>query len=324
MSEPLRVGTRQWDHVFPIAMGDVGSPSGRQVDLTRLDHTPDLWTDSAYVAGETSLSRYIRRRVAGDDSVIALPIFLMRGFRHRCIIVPESSEARAIPDLARARIGVTGWPDSGNTWTRALLTESGIELSSVEWTVGRLTPQHPVTDRFDGVRPRSDLSVRTSDKPMTEMLADGQLDAVFSPFLPPGFRDPDSGMRLLFDDVTREEQKFLQKHGYVPGIHVLAVRAEALRTDPTLPNELGCMFRQSEQVAAARHRKLLDVTPWLNSAFDLLDATGFGEPNRVGVGANRTMLHDFLRHMSTQGLILESPSLDQLFPYDLTEEGEMR
>ncbi|MFB9776560.1 ABC transporter substrate-binding protein [Brevibacterium otitidis] len=248
----------------------------------------------------------------------------MRGFRHRCIIVAQSSAAASPTDLAGARIGVTGWPDSGNTWTRALLTEAGVDLASVEWTVGRLTAEHPITDRFDGVVPRSDLTVTTNDVPMVDLLTSGRLDAVFTPFLPPGFQRPDSGMRLLFDNVTREEQAFLRQHGYVPGIHVLAVRAEALTAEPTLPAELGCMFRQSEQIAAARHRKLLDVTPWLSTAFEALDATGCQDPNRIGIDANRTMLHDFIGHMRLQGLISDEPALNELFPLDLSGEGEMR
>lgn len=324
MSEPLRVGTRQWDHVFPIAMGDVSAPSGREVSLTRLDHTPDLWTSADFAAGETSLSRYIRRRAAGDESVVALPVFLMRGFRHRCIIVPQSSAAASLTDLSEARIGVTGWPDSGNTWTRALLVDAGVDLATIAWTVGRLTAAHPITDRFDGVVPRSELTVTTSDVPMVELLTSGRLDAVFTPFLPPGFQLPDSGMRMLFDDVTSHEQAYLRQRGYVPGIHVLAVRAEALEAEPSLPAELGCMFRQSELMAAARHRKLLDVTPWLNSAFAMLDSTGCDDPNPIGIAANRTMLHDFIGQMSLQGLISQKPTLHELFPLDLTEEGEMR
>ncbi|WP_286957422.1 hypothetical protein [Brevibacterium sp. UBA7493] len=319
--ERVRVGTRQWDHVFPIAMGDISSTAGRRVDLVRLDHTPDLWEERNLTAGETSLSRYVRRRAAGDDSVIGLPIFLMRGFRHRCIIVRSDSEAHSLSDLNGARIGVTGWPDSGNTWTRALLVDAGVDLTAISWTVGRLTADHPDVDRLDGVVPRHDYEVRICSTPMVELLNEGELDAVFTPFMPPGFSDPGSGMRRLFDDVTGEEQRFLSTQGYIPGIHILAVRAEAAETDSALPADLGRMFRESEQLAAVRHRKLLDVTPWLNMAVELFDAAGVLDPNPVGLDANAQMLSDFIGHMRYQGLVDDVPPLSELFPFDLTEAG---
>jgi 4,5-dihydroxyphthalate decarboxylase len=50
----LKLGVRQWDHVVPIALGDVPSPG---LTLTRLESTPDLWTSPDYDGGETSFSR---------------------------------------------------------------------------------------------------------------------------------------------------------------------------------------------------------------------------------------------------------------------------
>lgn len=318
----IAIGTRQWDHVFPIAMGDIAPVAGHEVSLARLEQTPNLWTDSQYDAGETSLSKYVRRRADGDDRVIGLPIFVMRGFRHRCIIVRSSSDAYSLGDLAGARIGVTGWPDSGNTWTRALLSEANVSLAEIRWTVGRLTKDHPIVDRFDGVVPGASFSVAADEKPMVEALIDGELDAVFSPFLPPNFSSPNSQMRLLFESVVDEEKQFLEEKRYIPGIHILGVRSELLKSSPHVANELGRMFRESAHIALKRHRKLQDVTPWLNQAIDLFDDTGAADPNPTGLAANTRMLSDFISHLKTQGIVDETPPLSELFPYGLDEEFE--
>ena len=99
---------------MPLALGDVGVG---YLDISLLDTTPDVWKRHDLAGGETSFSSYVRARARGDDSVIALPVFLMRGFRHRCILVHRDSPAIAASDLHGARIGLTGWADSGNTWT---------------------------------------------------------------------------------------------------------------------------------------------------------------------------------------------------------------
>ena len=316
----LTVGTRQWDHVFPIALGDVRPTMGHEVKLARLEQTPNLWTDSQFDAGETSLSKYVRRRAEGDDSVVGLPIFVMRGFRHRCIIVSSASDLYSLRDLESARIGVTGWPDSGNTWTRALLTEANMDLAEIRWTVGRLTADHPIVDRYDGVVPDARFSVVSDEKPMVDALADGELDAVFTPFLPPNFSSPNSQMRLLFDDVVEAEKQFLEEKQYIPGIHILGVRAQLLKTSPDVPRELGRMFSESAQIASKRHRKLQDVTPWLNQAIDLFDGTGISDASPIGLKANERMLSDFICHMQEQGLVGQVPSLSELFPFALDGE----
>ena len=125
---------------MPLALGDVGVD---YLDIRLLDSTPDVWKRHDLAGGETSFSSYVRARARGDDRVIALPIFLMRGFRHRCILVHRDSPATTASDLHGARIGLTGWADSGNTWTRAILREAGIGVADASWLVGPLTEHHP-------------------------------------------------------------------------------------------------------------------------------------------------------------------------------------
>ena len=82
------------------------------------------------------------------------------------------------------------------------------------------------------------------------------------------------------------------------------------------------MFRESAHIALKRHRKLQDVTPWLNQAIDLFDDTGATDPNPAGLAANTRMLSDFISHLKTQGIVDETPPLSELFPYGLDEEFE--
>lgn len=316
MRQAISVGTRQWDHVFPLAMGDVRVPNGSALSLSRLEATPDLWSDERWDASETSFSRYIRKVAQGDRSVIGLPYFLMRGFRHRCIIVTKQSNIHSLSQLQGRRIGVTGWPDSGNTWTRQLLTDSGVPLEDINWYVGRLTEDHPTIDRMDGTKPPPHFSVMTGQIPMVNLLEDNKLDAIFTPFMPPGFENKNSKLRPLFHDLYKVESSYYESNGFIPGIHLLAVKREVAETTPQCVYSLQQAFRESEKLAMKRHRKLQDVTPWLSSALLLCKRANILDPNPVGVRSNRKMIEKFMESLIMQGLLQRMVPIDELFPFD--------
>ena len=154
---PLTLGVRYWDHVVPLVLGDVGHGF---VHVRMLDNTPDLWRRSDLDGGETSFSRYVRARAEGDDRVVALPLFLMRGFRHRCILVRRDSPAFDAAHLEGACIGLTGWSDSGNTWTRAVLREAGVGVGDASWQVGPLTGDHPSSTASGACRSATTSGIR--------------------------------------------------------------------------------------------------------------------------------------------------------------------
>ena len=130
-----------------------------------------------------SASRYCLGRLRGRDDIAAVPHFLMRGFRHRCIITHRDSGITQLEQLAGA-IGMTGWQDSGNTWTRALLRRVGIGIDDAQWRVGRLTAAHPVADRLSGYGQPGRIEAVAGERPLVDLLRSGELEAVFTPFMP--------------------------------------------------------------------------------------------------------------------------------------------
>ncbi|MGH3586250.1 MAG: hypothetical protein ACRDQ0_07980 [Pseudonocardia sp.] len=310
----LHLGTRHWDHVVPIALGDVGR---RGVRLSRLDTTPDLWDAPEYAAAETSFSRYVRARAEGDDRVVGLPVFLMRGFRHRCILVRQDSPAERPGDLIGARIGLTGWPDSGNTWTRAVLREAGVGVDDAEWRVGPLTGAHPAFDRIGDVPVGPNVRPTDGDAALVDLLEDGELDAVMTPFMPPGFHDTGSALRTLHRDPRRAEQTWFAAHGFVPGIHLLGVRADLLARRPGLAQELVDLFEDAKRLSVARHRKLVDVTPWLNEEVAVTTRVFGTDWMPYGWSANRRMIAAFQDELVAQHLLAAPVPEPDLFPYPI-------
>ncbi|TDD27317.1 hypothetical protein E1218_10840 [Kribbella turkmenica] len=308
----LELGVRHWDHVIPLALGDVPGPA-----VTRLETTPDLWTSPEYDGGETSFSRYVRARAAGDDRVVALPVFLMRGFRHRCIIVRRNADLETAADLKGARIGLTGWPDSGNTWTRAVIAEAGVGIRDADWQVGPLTAAHPVVDRIGGVAVGDNVRHTTDGARLVELLQDKALDAVMTPFMPPGFHDADSPFRTLFRDTRAEERAYFARHGFIPGIHLLALRREVLAARPELAQQLIDRFEQAKQLSFQRRNKLMDVTPWHNEEVGVTTRVFGGDWLPYGVSPDRRMVAAFQEQLVAQELLEHPVPEGDLFPYQI-------
>ena len=319
----LRIATRGWAHVLPLALGDVAQAEPL-LRLERRDATPDLWTEPDLDGAETSFSRYVRTRAAGDTSVTALPYFIMRGFRHRCIIVADESPHTRATDLQGAAIGLTGWPDSGNTWTRAILRAQGVGLNQVRWQVGRLTSEHPETDRLGGVTIPDHLDVSSTSEPLLDALLAGRLDAVMTPFMPQAFLEPSSPFRTLFPDNQAEEASYYRRRGYIPGIHLIAVKTALLEEDPDLAGQLLEAFARSQRMSHQERGKLQDVTPWTNEALRASVGVFGHDFNPIGLAPNLPMISDFQDELVHQHLLGTPVPVQELFPYSTESEESLR
>ncbi|WP_109474619.1 ABC transporter substrate-binding protein [Ornithinimicrobium cavernae] len=312
--KPLRVGARPWAHV--TALGAGVTVAGHAVDYHALATTPRIWDEPDLDVAETSLSQYVRARSAGDDSVTGLPIFVMRGFRQRCILVPESSPLESAADLAGRRIGLTGWPDSGNTWTRELLTREGVDLGGIEWFLGPLTPDAPQFDRSGGVELAGNVHELEAGDGLTHALERGHLDAIMTPFMPPGFYTR-SGLRTLHRDSQSAEEAYYRERGYLPGMHLIAVRTALLDRQPALAQGLVDAFEEAKQHNARLRDKLQDAFPW-HDREQARTARTFGTDwLPYGWPGDQPMVADFQQALVTQDLLPAPVPDHELFPHQV-------
>jgi 4,5-dihydroxyphthalate decarboxylase len=310
----VRLALRDWDYMTPLVVGDVASDR-LDVQVDRVGTLPeDFANDPRYEASEISFSRYATARARGDAAVFGVPNFLMRGFRHRCIITARTSPLTQLQDLKGGRIGVTGWQDSGNTWTRAALAQAGVGIEDVHWYAGRLTEAHPIVDRLGPYARPGRIEAVPGERPMLDLLESGELDAVFTPFMPPGFYGRESKFRHLVTDLHGAELDYFNAVGYVPGIHVLGIKAALAARYPWLPQALSDLLDESQQVWLEKRRKYAETTPWI---IDELGRSGRDLPegwNASGLEPNRRMIADFLAEIRRQGLADTDLTPDTLFP----------
>lgn len=321
MSDPsIRLAVRDWDHVVPLLLGDV-KPDGADLQLEARAVTPSVLAEPAVQGGETSLSRYALSRAAGDDRLVGLPVFLMRGFRQRCIMVAADSDLTSIAQLRGLRVGLTGWPDSGNTWTRALVREAGVDLADIDWVVGSMTDGLVDPDRLGSGPLPPNVRPSTSGRPLGEDLTSGVLDAIMTPFMPPGHFDGGAPIRHLLPGYRAEEHRYFERYGFVPGIHLLTLKREVVDAHPELPQALVTAFEQSKHLWWQRRQMLADTTPWLLADLELT-ATVFGADwMPYGLAANRSMIDSFAVELFEQGIAPRRIAVDELFDAALFDEG---
>jgi 4,5-dihydroxyphthalate decarboxylase len=263
-SPSITLGTRRWDHLLPLTLGEVDDPSV-SVRHERFRLTPTPAELQRLDVAERSLAQMML--AAGQDEWIALPAFPLSSFRHRCLIVRQESRLARLEDLPGATIGLTGWADTGNVWTKSLLADAKVELSSVRWRVGPLElgePERPRLTHFTG-----DLDVRpiAEGQSLVDLLRAGELDAVMTPSLPAGFHRPDSPFRHLLKDFRQHEENYFNEHGFIPGIHVLAMRRESAERWPWLASTVVGLVDRSFRAWQADRLALVDTTPWLVDEF---------------------------------------------------------
>jgi 4,5-dihydroxyphthalate decarboxylase len=307
---PIRCITRDYFQMEPLARGDL-RPEGIDLTIDRSVPMTVFLADDAVPAGEMSFAGYARRVAAGDDEVIGLPIFPMRGFRQRCFFVRRDAGLSRIADLAGKRVGTNGWPDSGNTWSRSLLRNAGVRLYQVEWWVG--PTDDPAGKRITAAELPASVTPIPDSQTLAGMLADGALDAIMCPWPPKGFYDPTSQIARLLPDFREAELTYARQFGFYPGLHIIGVRATLLDQHPWVSRSLFDAFAEAWRLSEARLWAWTDSTPWLLDDLERIRAIVGPNWQAHGVEPNRRMIQIFCDELYAQEIIPRPLTVDDLF-----------
>lgn len=311
----IRVAMRDWAWLTPLALGEVDTTPitrlGAELTLERVQTLPGTDADGRFELAETSLSRFVLDTSAGRATRYAVPFFAMQAFRSRCVLVRQDSPARSAGDLVDGRVGLTGWHDSGNIWTRDALRHDGLDTDGVQWRVGPLTAGAQPYDRLGPGRDRADVSEIDGGTTLVDLLLAGELEAVLTPFMPPQVYGPDAPIRPLYAASAEPELAYYADRGYVPGIHLMTAT-------PDLPVEAARavvdVLEDSRREWLHRRSRLLDE-PVLSADTAYQQQLGHLRPgwDAPSVEAHRPMLTDFLDLQIRDGITTGAPSLETLF-----------
>jgi len=296
---PLKEGLVEAEGLDLIVLSDMG-PRERHWRMGR-KHEFDVC--------EENVGAYYMVRDQGEP-LTAIPVFLHRRFRHGFIFINSSSGIREPKDLNGKVVGGTNFQPAANIWMRGVLEQYyGVDHRSITWLVDR-TEDIPFAPP-PGLR----IEMKKTDKPLSDMLADGDIPAMISPTLPRPFVNGDRRIERLFANHKDVEIAYFKQTGIFPIMHVTTIKQEIVERYPWVPTNLMKAFERSKQRAYRRlaNPRMVPLA-FVRTAVEEQEALLGKDPWSYGLTpANRNNLETVQRYCHQQGLIGRITPLDDLF-----------
>jgi 4,5-dihydroxyphthalate decarboxylase len=252
----------------------------------------------------------------GDNSVVAIPVFPSRVFRHSSIYVRSDAGIRAPEQLAGKRIGLPTWSQSASMYSRGMLAhEYGVDLKSVHWVQGGVNQP----GRLENVNlklPDWLRLTRISDRSLSEMLLAGELDAVFSARPPAPFTAGDKRIRRLFEDYRSVELAYWQKTGIFPIMHVVAMRREVYERHRWVAMNLYTALETAKNRSLERLKSVTESSiplPWIPEQTELARRMLGEDFWPYGIEPNRRTLEAFTQYAYEHGVCARKLAVEELF-----------
>ena len=299
MTERLSIVLGPHGQVRDLRDGTVTVP-GCELAFTEVKRMPDAYRAMArtqpYDVCEMAPTTYLMAAAAGAP-ITALPIPMTRRFRHAGLKRPRSSGVRHPKDLEGRAVGVRTYTVTAAVWTRGVYADDyGVDPDAITW----------VTQEEENVREFTlPPNVRRTDRPLADLVKDGELDAVFGGL---AGAEPDGELVELVDDAEERERDWFRRTGIYPLHGVIVVRNDVLERLPSLAGDLFAAFTAAKRNYLARpadgpedrrYRKLAELV---------------GDPLPYGLAENATSLSALVRYAHRQRLIPDEPPIERVFP----------
>jgi len=282
-----------------------------------------------YEVSELGLIPYITKYInSGFRGYTLVPVFISRTFRHRNVFVHADAGIETPQDLRGKRVGTPGYGMSANTWIRGfLLDEYGVGADEMQWIETALSSdQGKLGDSgWRAVEDGKSKYFLPADFPLvqgppgvdeSELLLNGDCDALITAITPKAFQEGNPKIRQLFPDPRAIEQAYFRKTGLFPIMHAVGIRTDAIEAEPGLPKAVFEMYSSAKRSAyndLDTSTALKITLPWVEQEFEdtrrLMGANYWA----YGIKPNRNELELIMRYVHEQGLVDRRMDFEELF-----------
>lgn len=320
----LSLAVCDYEHTRALADGTV-SVEGVQLNVQHFEYPSHIF-HRALAYGEwdiceMSFAKYCSLAGQRDERFVAIPVFPSRCFRHSAVYVRDSSRLRDFSELRGARVGVPEWGQTAGVYVRGMLAEEhGIGLSDIEWSQGGVN-QLGRREVAEVALPR-EVTMTPVDRPLRDMLAAGEIDAIIAASGPISFGG--SRFRPLLADPESQEEEYWLRTGIFPIMHVIVLRRAVHERHPWVARNLRSAFEAAKSVSLGRlmkkHVSLFPV-PLMSRAVSVARETLGTDFWPYGIEKNRRTLEAFCEYVHGQGIsrVRLDPATDLFIPSSLDE-----
>lgn len=268
---------------------------------------------------EMSIAEFVSMRARGGCPFVAIPVFPSRAFRHAFVCVNRGAGIREPKDLAGKRIGTPLYTQTAAVWVRGDLENVyGVDLSGVSWIQGAMEKPgaHGDPPAPPPLARAVDLSPNLSGKSLSDLLADGGIDAVLGSRMPESVRTRPDRVARLWPDARAEEKRYHAETGIHPIMHLVVLRGDVHERHPWAARSLFEAFVAARDWAVEQMRfsgAPRYMLPWLYDDLREIDEHFGGDPWPYGVEKNRPTLEAIVKYLHQQGFIAEPLPVEELF-----------
>ncbi len=255
---------------------------------------------------EMSLSSYTVSMFREPRPFVAIPVFPSRFFRHSCIYVNANAGIREAKDLIGKRVGNPEYQMTAPVWIRGILSDHyGVPVDSVTYyTGGEEEPGRSEKIRLD-LPPNIKVKPIGPEQTLSQMLLDGEIDALYTARMPSSFLKGGGKVKRLFEDYEPVERNYFRETGIFPIMHTVALRRDVYEAHPWIAQSMMKALVASQQRCYEdlyETAALKTMLPWLTAHVEQAKREMGDDFWPYGFEKNEATLRTFLRYSFEQGL----------------------
>jgi 4,5-dihydroxyphthalate decarboxylase len=266
---------------------------------------------------EMSFSSYCVSLNRPEKPFVALPIYPSRFFRHSCIYVNANCAIREPKDLIGKRIASPEYQMTAPVWIRGILQDHyGVPVDAQPYLFGGEEEPGRIEKIKLDLPPNIKLQAIGPTQTLSQMLADGELDALYTARAPSSFTRGDGKVRRLFENYADIERAYWRDTGIFPIMHVIVMRRDVYEANRWIAQSLTKAFYAAQKKTYedfAETAALKSMLPWLVAHVEEARREMGDDWWPYGLERNRKTLETFTRYHHEQGLSKRQLSLDELF-----------
>ncbi len=172
---------------------------------------------------------------------------------------------KSAADLCGKRVGMYDWVASGSIWYRHFLRYIDVPPDKLQWWIGDV--DEPKITNHVYTLPHG-VKTAPEGRALSEMLIDGELDAIYSPPRPRRYHPVNGPIVRLFPDIRAIEREYFRATGMFPPQHLIVLRREVWERDKWIARALTDAFVRCNDVFTKAQRSFPYASPWLDAELE--------------------------------------------------------